>query len=343
MVSNSWNSATFNLHGTNPSRTYAAGGTYTVTLIVTDGSGATSTATRSVTVTAANQPPTANFTSSCSGLTCSFTNTSTDDVGVASNSWNFGDGSTSTATNPSRTYAAGGTYTVTLIVTDGSGATSTATRSVTVTAANQTITLSAVWRKSSGVHFADLSWSGAVGSQVEIYRNGTLLTTTANDGAYTDRIGRGPRARERTKCVRSRPELACRTWRPSCSSDRFVAGGIRLRPMQGGQAVGRRGLAHVSGLPRARVRIMRRRRYGVLSLLRCWRASALDISSLGRPCRTTCPPSTPTPRRVRPGPPLALRIERGCPGDFGAPTGVVGVNRDSRPQRRASAGRGRGR
>jgi CSLREA domain-containing protein len=175
----------------NPSRTYTAAGTYAVTLSVTDAAGASSTTNRQVTVTAPNQPPTANFTSSCSGLTCSFTNSSTDDVGVVSSSWNFGDGATSTATNPSRTYGAGGTYTVTLIVTDGSGATSTATRTVTVTAPNQTITLSAVWRKSSGIHFADLSWSGAVGSQVAIYRNGTLLTTTANDGAYSDRLGRG--------------------------------------------------------------------------------------------------------------------------------------------------------
>jgi hypothetical protein len=31
-----------------------------------------------------------------------------------------------------------------------------------------------------------LSWSGAVGTDVDIYRDGSLLTTTANDGAYTD-------------------------------------------------------------------------------------------------------------------------------------------------------------
>ena len=32
----------------------------------------------------------------------------------------------------------------------------------------------------------DLSWSGASGTNVDIYRDGAFLTTTANDGAYTD-------------------------------------------------------------------------------------------------------------------------------------------------------------
>jgi len=124
----------------NPSRTYAAGGTYTVTLRVTDNQGAQSiTTSKTVTVTPPNQSPTANFTSSCSGLTCSFTSTSSDpDGSISAYSWTFGDGATSTAQNPSRTYAAGGTYTVTLRVTDNQGAQSTTTsKTVTVTAPNQ--------------------------------------------------------------------------------------------------------------------------------------------------------------------------------------------------------------
>src|SRR5206468_3079460 len=124
----------------NPSHTYAAGGTYTVTLPVTDNQGAASaTTSRTMAVTPPNQPPTAAVTSSCSALTCSFTSTSSDpDGSIASYSWNFGDGATSTAANPSHTYAAGGSYTVTLTVTDNQGAASAPTsRTIGVTPPNQ--------------------------------------------------------------------------------------------------------------------------------------------------------------------------------------------------------------
>jgi len=80
-----------------------------------------------------NVPPVANFSDTTSGLTATFTDSSTDSDGsIASRSWNFGDGSTSTATSPSHTYAAAGTYSVALTVTDNAGATNTKTQSVTV-------------------------------------------------------------------------------------------------------------------------------------------------------------------------------------------------------------------
>ncbi|MFE7215371.1 lamin tail domain-containing protein [Streptomyces sp. NPDC057611] len=81
-----------------------------------------------------NQPPTAAFTHSCTDLTCSFTDGSSDADGtIASRSWNFGNGQTSTATNPTVSYASAGTYAVSLTVTDNGGATHTTTRNVTVT------------------------------------------------------------------------------------------------------------------------------------------------------------------------------------------------------------------
>jgi subtilisin family serine protease len=138
-----------------------------------------------------NTPPTAGFTFSCSGLTCSFTDTSTDSDGtIAFRAWAFGDGATSTATNPSRTYSAEGTYTVTLTVTDDDGATNSTSQSVTVSGSSGGgggFTLSATGYKVQGRWTADLTWSGATSSQVDIRRQGDVVTTTANTGDYTDR------------------------------------------------------------------------------------------------------------------------------------------------------------
>lgn len=139
----------------------------------------------------ANVAPTASFTSSCTELTCSFTSTSTDTDGtVASWAWNFGDGGSSTAENPSHSYTTAGTYTVSLVVTDDDGAASEPA-SATVTVGETTssgISLAATGYKVKGAQKVDLSWSGASGDDVDIVRDDVTVATTANDRAYTDAI-----------------------------------------------------------------------------------------------------------------------------------------------------------
>lgn len=104
---------------TNPTYTYTAAGTYTVTLIAQSANCADTT-TQTVTV---NPKPTADFIgtplSPCPApAVIQFNNQSINGV---SYEWDFGDGGTSTAANPSHTYTANTEYTVRLITTNAFG------------------------------------------------------------------------------------------------------------------------------------------------------------------------------------------------------------------------------
>jgi PKD repeat protein len=94
----------------------------------------------------ATAPPTASFgfVQIAGSLTVAFTDGSTDASSPATIdrwSWNFGDGSPSSdAEDPSHTYRAPGTYTVSLTVTDSNQKTSTATQSVVVAVPHASLT-----------------------------------------------------------------------------------------------------------------------------------------------------------------------------------------------------------
>jgi PKD repeat protein len=62
------------------------------------------------------------------------------DGSIASYQWSFGDGATSTSANPSHSYAAAGSYTVQLTVTDNDGASDTASTNAVLTAAGSGFT-----------------------------------------------------------------------------------------------------------------------------------------------------------------------------------------------------------
>src|SRR5206468_5215169 len=124
--------------GVSASHTFADPGPHTVTLTVTDEAALTGAQSQTV-VVAANVPPVASFTATCSGLFCDFDPLSSSDADgwIAGFSWDFGDGTTQGAQGQGlyvlrHYYPASGSYTVTLTITDGLGATGAQSQVVTV-------------------------------------------------------------------------------------------------------------------------------------------------------------------------------------------------------------------
>jgi PKD repeat protein len=147
----------------------------------------------SATVANSNTPPRASFTFTCSNLNCTFTNMSEDlDGTVVGSNWKFGDGASSGERSPRYGYLSAGKYTVNLMVTDNAGLTHSTSQNVAVsTSAGADIALSVNGYKERGLQKADLTWQGPTSNDVDVFRNGSKITTTANDGSYTDNIGRG--------------------------------------------------------------------------------------------------------------------------------------------------------
>lgn len=132
-----------------------------------------------------NAAPTAGFTPACDGLTCTFTDTSTDSDGVTGWSWNFdataSAGPTSVAQDPTYSFAAEGTYTVTLHAIDTYGATASVSHSITVLAGGggtepTTGTISGTVTDATSV-------SPIAGATVTVA--GTHSATTDTSGTYT--------------------------------------------------------------------------------------------------------------------------------------------------------------
>ncbi len=112
--------------GVSPTHAYAAEGTYTVTLTVSDGLLSSSPAMVNVEIATppANREPVADAGGPYAvetGATIVFdgTGSSDPDGDALTYSWDFGDGTTATGMTPSHSYAAAGSYVVSLVVNDG--------------------------------------------------------------------------------------------------------------------------------------------------------------------------------------------------------------------------------
>lgn len=186
--------------------TYAATGSYTVTLTVVDSNGLSETFTRTVDVTGPNTAPSAEIATDISGLTATADGSGSSDADgqIVSYDWDWGDGESSTGQVASHPYAAAGDYTVTLTVTDDRGGTAQKTAQVTVTHAAPTaqFTTAASGRSvdvdggdSAASEGATLSYSWDWGDGTEVSEGRAASHSYEDDGDYditltvTDSLG----------------------------------------------------------------------------------------------------------------------------------------------------------
>lgn len=155
----------------------AEGGIYYFAVSARDSTGAESAFSNQVSATIPYSPPTADFsTITVTGIAPLSVNFSSATTGtVTSYSWSFGDGSTSTQQNPAHTYAAAGSYTVSLTVT-GPGGQKTTTKQSYINVANPAPTASFTATPTAGVAPLTVSFkntsSGAITSYLWDFGNG---------------------------------------------------------------------------------------------------------------------------------------------------------------------------
>ena len=104
---------------TNPTHAFPDEGIYTIQLTVTGLNAGTHSTSEAITIA---EPPVAAFTMDKSSVGTDETITFTNESQYATSyTWDFGDGTTSTATDPTHSYSAEGTYSVQLIATGAGG------------------------------------------------------------------------------------------------------------------------------------------------------------------------------------------------------------------------------
>jgi gliding motility-associated-like protein len=178
----------------NPVRSYSTPGLYSVTLIVRNSNGCYDTITRADYIDVKPRPVT-NFTAAPTAgcevpFTVQFNNTTVDGNTYF---WEFGDGTTSTAQNPSHTYTSPGTYTVRLVATSINGCTHSRTRNDYITVQLPTVAFTANVREGCiplAVQFTDQSSAnnGIIGWSWD-FGDGSTSTVRNPSHTYTT-VGR---------------------------------------------------------------------------------------------------------------------------------------------------------
>jgi len=124
-----------------PSYTYVDDGTYSVTLTETNAMGSNVTTMTGFIAVGTDTVPEADFSASPTGGTAPLVVTFTDTSSGSPTAWtwDFGDGTTGTAENPSHTYSSAGTYSVSLVASNTAGSNMTVQPDyITVSAATVT-------------------------------------------------------------------------------------------------------------------------------------------------------------------------------------------------------------
>ena len=223
------------------SYTYNTPGTYLATVTVTDGEGSSADASVSITVDqdvpppSENRPPTVELkTNKVSGTTpldVSFTTTAADpNNDTLKYTWDFGDGTTAVGgIAQTHTYTASGTFTATVVVTDGRGGSAQDSVEITTTPpppenAPPTVALEA--DKTEGTVPLDVSFSATAsdpngdtlsytwdfGDGVTVATGSTQTHTYTDAGTFTATVivadGRGGSAQDSVKITTTPPESA---------------------------------------------------------------------------------------------------------------------------------------
>jgi gliding motility-associated-like protein len=183
-----WNfgdGATSNIQ--NPTHVYTNSGTYNVFLKVTASTGCTQTLFKQQYIRAgagAQADFIANVPNYCQvPVTVNFTNTSQTGTG-STYTWNFGDGNTSTASNPTHTYNAAGSFTISLTVQGIDGCNSTKQQTIDLTGKNVSFTGPNSICVGSATSF-QMTSSPAPVSQTWSMGDGATYTTAAISHTYT--------------------------------------------------------------------------------------------------------------------------------------------------------------